>query len=182
MADICLMSTVRIANALNRHDQIIWGNGMGFIKTILIGMATSALLVTNVNARDNVRFNVSIGNYGQSTTTHTQVITHYPNTVIYSRTPQVIYHSAPTVIQYVPVIGHYNIRPRQFNYYRQWNNGWGNNHQHLKRNKHLQRHNKITRNQNIQRRNQAPIGNRQMQRQRAENHVGYYRGNYKSRW
>jgi hypothetical protein len=174
---------------------------MGYIKTILMSVAASALLVTHVSARDNVRFNVNIGSYGQSTTTtHTQVITHYPNTVIYSRTPQVIYHSAPTVIQYVPVISHYNVQPRQYNYYRHWRNGWNNNHQHVQRhqqmkrgkylkrqqhvnrNQQVQRNGRVIRNQNVQRRNPVNTGNRQMQRQRAENSVGHYRGNYKSRW
>ena len=66
------------------------------------------------------------------------VISHYPNTIYYSRTPTVVYYGAPTVIQYVPIIrydnngGYGRNETRQYrqperHYYREWNRGWGNN-------------------------------------------------------
>lgn len=133
-------------------------------KNMLFGFAMTGLFAFNATAGD-VRVVVRAGNVMQAA----PVITHYPNTVIYSRTPQVIYHTAPTQIQYVPVITQRIVNNRArgqgFNYYRQWNNGW-QNHRQVR-----QRHHR-----HQQQRQGAYCGN-----DRRIN-IGHYNGNYKRRW
>lgn len=80
------------------------------------------------------------------------IVTQYPNTVIYSRQPQVIVqHRAPVVVFARPLI-----QQRPYNYYRQWNNGW------------RQRSYR-----------QAQPGYCPPNRR---SNIGHYRGNYKRRW
>lgn len=65
---------------------------------------------------------VVVGTRHMSVSRHvpqTTIVTRYPNTVIYSRTPRVIYQGAPTVVIASPFV---NTRP--YNYYQNWNQGW----------------------------------------------------------
>lgn len=136
---------------------------MNYIKKLLVGLAFGGLFVGNAMARDSVRFTVYAGSVAN---TH-PVISHYPNTVIYGKTPQVIYYGAPTAIQYLPVItqrfgnhrsrGH-NARGHNYNYYRDWNNGWQRNRGHHHHRNHVNKHHE------------------------RKNSIGHYRGHYKSRW
>ncbi len=96
----------------------------------LVGLsffASSAL------AGDRVNVDINIGAYDYVAA---PVVTHYPNTIYYGRTPTVVYYGAPTVVQYVPVINtRYHNRsfyaPPAVNYYQSWSNGWrGNGHHH----------------------------------------------------
>lgn len=109
---------------------------MKIVKLMLAIVALSALCFSNAHARDRVDININAYRYVAPQ------ISHYPNTVYYSRTPTVIYYSAPAVVQYVPII---NTQPRYLprysqshfsnhhrDYYRDWNQGWrqhgGRNH------------------------------------------------------
>lgn len=79
------------------------------------------------------------------------VVTNYPNTIVYGRTPQVVYQGAPTVIITTPIV-----RPRPYNYYRQWSNGWRNQPQRY--------------------------GQPRYCPPKRSSQVGHYRGRYQRRW
>jgi len=106
--------------------EIDWGINMQLLKSLLtglslavIGMAVSLPQVASAGDR-----RVIVGTRHMTVTRHvpqTTIVTQYPNTVIYSRTPRVIYQGAPTVVIASPFI---NTRP--FNYYNNWNRGWRN--------------------------------------------------------
>ncbi len=105
---------------------IDWGISMKLFKRVIttfsfavIGMAMSLPQAANAGDR-----RVIVGTRHMQVIRHAPpatIVTQYPNTVIYGRTPRVIYQGAPTVVIASPFI---NARP--YNYYRNWNRGWRN--------------------------------------------------------
>jgi hypothetical protein len=100
---------------------------MKLLKLAVLPLLGLSLLATSALARDRVNVDINIGAYDYVAA---PVVTHYPNTVYYGRTPTVIYYGAPTVVQYVPVVttryhqghgGHYS---SNYNYYQNWSQGW----------------------------------------------------------
>ncbi len=91
----------------------------------IASMTTLALLITLPEAASAGDRRVVVGTKHMTITrsvTHAPVVVQqYPNTVIYSRTPRVIYQGAPTVVINRPFV---NARPN--NYYQQRNRGWNN--------------------------------------------------------
>lgn len=133
---------------------------MNMVKAGVFGAVLTGLMLSNAMAHDRVRSNINSINIGVSSGFGANVITHYPNTVIYSRTPRVIYYGPPTIIQYGPVIQQVQRGPQhQFNYYRNWSNGWKNRPNGQRYDGHIHQ-------QNHQRRNID---------------AGHYRGRYESR-
>lgn len=95
-------------------------------KFIILPLVLLSAFAASAQARDRVDVDINIGAYDYVAA---PVVTHYPNTVYYGRTPTVVYYGAPTVVQYVPVVntryqthGFYNTPTR--NYYQSWSQGW----------------------------------------------------------
>lgn len=106
---------------------------MNVLKLAVLPLVGLSLFATSALARDRVNVDINIGAYDYVAA---PVVTHYPNTVYYGRTPTVIYYGAPTVVQYVPVVTTryhqgYGGYSSNYNYYQNWSNGWrGHRHHH----------------------------------------------------
>lgn len=103
-----------------------WGINMQILKSVLatlsiavISLAVSLPQIANAGDR-----RVVVGTRHMTVTRHVPqatIVTRYPNTVVYSRTPRVIYQGAPTVVIASPFIS-----TRPFINQRSWNPGWRN--------------------------------------------------------
>lgn len=106
---------------------------MKILKFLLASVALSVLCFNSALARDRVDVDINFNAYRYVA----PQISHYPNTVYYSRTPTVIYYSAPEAVQIVPIItpqsnlgvNRYHGRDQIYsqNYYRDWSQGWRQN-------------------------------------------------------
>jgi hypothetical protein len=106
------------------------------LKIMLNGFVLSACFAMPAIAHDSVSLNIRSGNVHYVS----PVVTHYPNTVIYGRTPTVIYQTPAPVIQFFPVVGGGNFQSNRFCNDRQSQpTVWGNNRYQNNRYQHDRR-------------------------------------------